>query len=435
MPQIIGGKVNVVKTGELSIDEYAGNVATSDDQLSIADVHISAPTSEPWLTLHYDEWICVLEGRMVLHYGEKGETMDVPAGKTVFIKQGERFRPVFPDAGTRYVPVCLPAFRPDRCIREEGGQESAVSVKLAKLHGQAPPDAPACEEKQPEVLYHMCEKKLWAEAKAAGTAYYPPTFALDGSYTHATGVPSRLLTTFNHFYTGVEGDWVCLQFRRSVLRQHGIIVKDEEAMPVGEQAVGEDWGQWVCPHVYGGLPPALIDGEFPMIREGKECVAIEGVTDVPQRVFKLAVASEVEAFKASGTIASGLDKADGFVHLSDKTSARVVAGLFFKEAADLQLIELDAGRLQGPLNWVVGKMGDEQPDAEMRSRGGGAYPTTIHYLKPDGCVHVYGTGLGVPMSAVVRMEAVPLGSDGVHVFPAWLDGAAGVAGAGEKAEL
>ena len=50
---------------------------------------------------------------MVLHYGD-GETLDVPAGKTVMIEKGERFRPMFPEGNTEYIPVCLPAFRPDR---------------------------------------------------------------------------------------------------------------------------------------------------------------------------------------------------------------------------------------------------------------------------------------------------------------------------------
>jgi uncharacterized protein (DUF952 family) len=48
----------------------------------------------------------------------------------------------------------------------------------------------------------------------------------------------------------------------------------------------------------------------------------------------------VAAFKASGRVLSSLDAADGFVHLSDRTSAPVVAALFFKEATDLQLLEL-----------------------------------------------------------------------------------------------
>ena len=38
--------------------------------------------------------------------------------------------------------------------------------------------------------------------KAENHAYYPKTFEADGLYTHATGVPSRLIETANHFYQG-----------------------------------------------------------------------------------------------------------------------------------------------------------------------------------------------------------------------------------------
>eukprot|EP00434_Breviolum_minutum_P034953 symbB.v1.2.030936.t1/scaffold3538.1/size88992/2 len=102
--------VRVVDTGLLSIDELAGNVATKDDRISIALVKVSEPTSEPWLTLHYDEWMCVLKGRMVLLHGEK--TVEVLAGQTVFIAKGERFRPTFPEGGTEYIPVtCFQGWR------------------------------------------------------------------------------------------------------------------------------------------------------------------------------------------------------------------------------------------------------------------------------------------------------------------------------------
>ena len=40
----------------------------------------------------------------------------------------------------------------------------------------------------------------WEAAKSKGHAYYPKTFEADGDYTHATGVPSRLIETANHFY-------------------------------------------------------------------------------------------------------------------------------------------------------------------------------------------------------------------------------------------
>eukprot|EP00439_Symbiodinium_sp_Y106_P000854 s6013_g1.t1 len=132
MPRLVGDAARVVDTGKLTIDELAGNVASKSDRISIALVKVVEPTSEPWLTLHYDEWMCVLKGRLVLLHGS-GESLEVLAGQTVFIEKGERFRPTFPDGATEYIPVCLPAFRPDRCIREEA--EGAVSMRLEQLHG------------------------------------------------------------------------------------------------------------------------------------------------------------------------------------------------------------------------------------------------------------------------------------------------------------
>lgn len=56
MPTILGGAARVVDDGHgLTIDEYAGNVSTNDDRISIAHVKIASATSEPWLTLDYDE--------------------------------------------------------------------------------------------------------------------------------------------------------------------------------------------------------------------------------------------------------------------------------------------------------------------------------------------------------------------------------------------
>ena len=122
------------------------------------------------------------------------------------------------------------------------------------------------------------------------------------------------------------------------------------------------------------------------------------LTTGPERIFKLCVADESARFQAAGTIRSELDAADGFIHLSDRTSAPVVAGLFFSTAKDLRLIELASSKL-APLSWVVGKMGDAAPtpaEGEL----------AIHYLIPEGCVHVFGAG-GVPTSAILREEAVP----------------------------
>ena len=122
--------------------------------------------------------------------------------------------------------------------------------------------------------YTQCEKPRWEAAKASGEAYFPPTFDEEG-FTHATGVPSRLIETANHFYQDVAGEWICLRFTRSALRRCGITVQDEEAKPVGEQAVGATWNDWVCPHVYGGLPPSVVDATFPIVRDGKAFVKID----------------------------------------------------------------------------------------------------------------------------------------------------------------
>ena len=259
--------------GQFSIDEFAGNVGSKDDTISIARVQTFADNvCEPWLTLHYDEWICVVKGKMVIEYGDKGTILEVLAGQTVFVPKGQRFKPNFPEAGTEYIPVCLPAFRPDRCIREDDAA-GAIPTKLKELHAGAAA-APVCTPAA-EVLYHMCPKAQWEEATKGGDAYFPTTYDEDGGFTHATAVAERLVETANHFYQDVAGEWICLRFTRSALRRCGITVKDEEAKPVGEQAVGSTWNDWVCPHIYGGLPPSVVDATFPIVRDGKAFVRID----------------------------------------------------------------------------------------------------------------------------------------------------------------
>ena len=95
MPKVIGKSQVVVDDGAgLTIKELVGNVATNEDRISIAHVKVTNPASEPWLTLHYDEYICVLSGKIILQHSN-GE-LEVNAGDSVFIQKGERFRPIFP---------------------------------------------------------------------------------------------------------------------------------------------------------------------------------------------------------------------------------------------------------------------------------------------------------------------------------------------------
>lgn len=199
------------------------------------------------------------------------------------------------------------------------------------------------------------------------------------------------------------------------MRRLGIVTRDEEALPVGEKATHADFDGWVCPHVMGGIPAEAVDAEFKMARDGPSFTGIDGLTDMPRRIFKLATSEEASSFKDSGRILSTLDKTDGFVHLSDRTSPPKVARLFFKGCKDLKLIELDAEKLESPVHWILGKMGDSPPDAETKTLA----TTVVHCLMPDGCVHVYGDA-GVTTNAIIREESIPLGDDGNHVFPAWM---------------
>lgn len=293
--RIVGEAAEVVDTGLMCITELAGNVATHDDRISIASVTVTAPTCEPWLTLDYDEWICVTTGVVTLTVDTTADpttptdttVIHVRAGTTCLVERGTRFQPSFPEP-TTYIPVCLPAFRPDRCIREEEGDTSAVAERLAHLHAtdaSATVAVPAAASdsvegtggatpEPAEVLYHMCEQSRWDAAHAGGGAYFPPTFEADG-FTHATAVATRLIPTANHFYQESTDDWVCLSFKRSVLRDMcGIMTRDEEALPVGDKPVGAAWDTWICPHVVGGIPVRAVHSVVPILRTGKEFVAI-----------------------------------------------------------------------------------------------------------------------------------------------------------------
>lgn len=284
MPKLVGLSTCVVDHNGIRIDELAGNVASKEDTLSVARVTVSEPCSEPWLTLDYDEWICCLKGKMDLHYGDEGKFLEVKAGETCFIAKGERFQPVFPEPGTEYIPVCIPAFKPERCHREEEGV-SAVSLRLRELHGNAKSTgeaSPTNATTDTDKLYHMCQKSLWESALASGKAYFPPTFAEDGNFTHATAVPARLIETANHFYTAVVGDWICVEMSKQALENVGIVTVFENPKPVGETDVGSTWSEWRCPHIFGGIPaflPGVVHGTYPMKRDDKGTfLLIEGLT-------------------------------------------------------------------------------------------------------------------------------------------------------------
>jgi uncharacterized protein (DUF952 family) len=130
----------------------------------------------------------------------------------------------------------------------------------------------------------MCQKHLWDQALQSRTAYYPPTFEQDGYFTHATAVPSRLIDTANHFYTATVGDWICVELNQSVLHQLGIVTKYEQPMAVGTTESNEQFQNWQCPHIYGGIPlqiPGVVTSIYAMKRdhESGTFLSIVGLTD------------------------------------------------------------------------------------------------------------------------------------------------------------
>jgi len=308
MPIIVGKSKRVVETDGFTIDEYAGNIGSNDDQMSLAVVKVSKPYEEPWLTLQYDEWMAVMKGQVDCHVIDEETQKEIKAvsavaGDTIFIAKGQRFKPVFPVADTEYIPVCIPAFTPDRCVREEEDthnskdkdEEKRITERLSKLHQEGrkgnntnngntfetPTSTSTTTTGENCFLYHMCEKSLWELAINSDNAYFPPTFTKDGGFTHATSKANKLIETANHFYTSSQDDWICLQLcdAKTLKNKCGIVTVFEEPKPVGSTAVREEWKKdskkeeetaALFPHIYGGIPvsvPGIVIGTYPMERD------------------------------------------------------------------------------------------------------------------------------------------------------------------------
>jgi uncharacterized protein (DUF952 family) len=83
------------------------------------------------------------------------------------------------------------------------------------------------------------------------------------------------------------------------------------------------------------------------------------------------------------------DRRDGFIHFSTAAQAAETAARHFAGQDDLLLISVEATALGAALKW--------EP-----SRGGALFP------------HLYGD---LDLAAVTKVEPLPLGADGRHVFP------------------
>lgn len=107
-------------------------------------------------------------------------------------------------------------------------------------------------------------------------------------------------------------------------------------------------------------------------------------------IYHMASGADWAAAERSGRYAGSADDArDGFIHFSTAAQVKVSAARHRAGQAGLKLLVVDAEKLGAALKW--------EP-----ARGGDLFP------------HLYGV---LPVSAVARVADLPLGPDGLHVFP------------------
>jgi uncharacterized protein (DUF952 family) len=108
-------------------------------------------------------------------------------------------------------------------------------------------------------------------------------------------------------------------------------------------------------------------------------------------IFKICPKSLWEEALAAGVFyGAPVDLADGYIHFSTAGQVAETARRHFAGQDDLVLVTVEATGLGPALRWE-------------ESRGGDLFP------------HLYGP---LPINAVKRTDALPLGPDGAHVFPA-----------------
>lgn len=126
-----------------------------------------------------------------------------------------------------------------------------------------------------DTLYHLVPKESWSATRAAGKAYYPPTYEQDG-FIHLTKEARLLLGVANHFYTDIPGEYVVLALDPAKLTHE---VKFEAAAPVGDKgADGVPEKEAVLfPHLFGTIDFDAVVAEVPVARdESGRFLSIEG---------------------------------------------------------------------------------------------------------------------------------------------------------------
>jgi len=131
--------IDVVDAPDLTISEYIGRVASTDSACSACVATVRTATKELPQCPAFDEYVLVLEGEVhILHGAELKQCTIVKAGEGLVLPKHTRVQWVWPGP-CRYVPICLPAFSPTNCGREEtfGGPAAKTEEsmdRLRKLH-------------------------------------------------------------------------------------------------------------------------------------------------------------------------------------------------------------------------------------------------------------------------------------------------------------
>ena len=132
-------------------------------------------------------------------------------------------------------------------------------------------------------VFHLVQAELWqATLTEQDSVYYPPTYAVDG-FTHGTANPEKLLVVANHFYSEVQGDWLCLRMTVDSLEGSGVETIFEGTAPVGDKPADfEGSDSELYPHILGGISPSAVLAAHKVVRtDGGQFIQIEGVTDSP----------------------------------------------------------------------------------------------------------------------------------------------------------
>jgi uncharacterized protein (DUF952 family) len=111
-------------------------------------------------------------------------------------------------------------------------------------------------------------------------------------------------------------------------------------------------------------------------------------------IYKISPLTAWQQAESAGRFTGApVDLADGYIHFSTAAQVQETAAKHFAGASDLVLVAVDAAALGADLVWES-------------SRGGALFP------------HLYAD---LPMSAVLWAKPLPLGPDGVHLFPPLAD--------------